>query len=616
MTPPKAQKQRGLGRGLDALLAANNTPETQRQETLAVGALQPGKYQPRTRMDPGSLEELAASIKAQGLIQPISVRPVSSGRYEIIAGERRWRAAQIAGLAEVPVLIRDIPDDAALAMSLIENIQREDLNPLEEAAGIQRLIDEFQMPHQEAADAVGRSRSAASNLLRLLQLAKPAQDMLMAGDIEMGHARALLPLSKSEQCRVAAEFAGKDGLIGQFHPAIANNAVHVGAVGTVRRNASGGGVRVEQVAPLLQITHGVPDGRRRNPQRETLGNGARTRGLGRFDVGEDHRIEHRALAVCQQVQTGSKSHNDTKLATFARGGQARHERIEPEPPGRGGLKAVLALDQPALPYGEPDGAGIETRQIRPDPLDGPEAQIDAFEQGGIPSGCFAPFDRVPPRPHGPAPRGERPDIPASRRTVEAVRAGAEPRVRRAGPIRGVVLGPRSGARIVAHLVLLETGTQKRRPGGQEFRFVIDIPGRGDRPLAYPPAERRPVLHGQTIGGHMIRFERQQLIQVSTQVAIERGRHAEDQVHRHIREARGPQHGHGPRRRLGTVRPVHPCEDPRIEGLDAERHAIDAHRNPGRRRHGADILRLGLAGDFGISGTPECRDDLSQRVRGK
>ena len=206
MNPPK---QKGLGRGLDALLAANNSAESQRQEMLAVGALQPGKYQPRTRMDPGSLEELAASIKAQGLIQPISVRPVSTGRYEIIAGERRWRAAQIAGLTEVPVLIRDIPDDAALAMSLIENIQREDLNPLEEAAGIQRLIDEFTMTHQQAADAVGRSRSAASNLLRLLQLAKPAQDMLMAGDIEMGHARALLPLSKSEQGRIAAMVADK-----------------------------------------------------------------------------------------------------------------------------------------------------------------------------------------------------------------------------------------------------------------------------------------------------------------------------------------------------------------------------------------------------------------------
>lgn len=201
MTPPK---MKGLGRGLDALLAANNAPEKEQQQgTLPVGMLQPGKYQPRTRMDPGSLEELAASIKAQGLIQPISVRPVAKDRYEIIAGERRWRAAQIAGLGEVPVLIRDIPDEAVLAISLIENIQREDLNPLEEAAGIQRLIDEFGMTHQEAADAVGRSRSAASNLLRLMQLAKPAQDMLMAGDIEMGHARALLPLPKAEQGRVA-----------------------------------------------------------------------------------------------------------------------------------------------------------------------------------------------------------------------------------------------------------------------------------------------------------------------------------------------------------------------------------------------------------------------------
>ncbi|MDP2170915.1 MAG: ParB/RepB/Spo0J family partition protein [Rhodocyclaceae bacterium] len=204
------QRKKGLGRGLEALLSGNDgATEGQRQATLPIGDLQPGKYQPRTRMDPGSLEDLASSIKAQGLIQPISVRPVSSGRYEIIAGERRWRASQIAGLVEVAVLIRDIPDDAALAMSLIENIQREDLNPLEEAAGLQRLIDEFSMTHQEAADAVGRSRSAASNLLRLLQLAKPAQDLLMAGDIEMGHARALLAMTKSEQGRLAAEIADK-----------------------------------------------------------------------------------------------------------------------------------------------------------------------------------------------------------------------------------------------------------------------------------------------------------------------------------------------------------------------------------------------------------------------
>ena len=218
MNPPK---MKGLGRGLDALLAANNTPETSRQDTLPVGVLQPGKYQPRTRMDPGSLEELAASIKAQGLIQPISVRPVGANRYEIIAGERRWRAAQIAGLGEVLVLIRDIPDDAVLAMSLIENIQREDLNPLEEAAGLQRLIDEFSMTHQQAADAVGRSRSAATNLLRLLQLAKPAQDMLMAGDIEMGHARALLPLAKGEQGRLASMVVEKGWSVRETERAVA-----------------------------------------------------------------------------------------------------------------------------------------------------------------------------------------------------------------------------------------------------------------------------------------------------------------------------------------------------------------------------------------------------------
>ncbi|MBI4996472.1 MAG: ParB/RepB/Spo0J family partition protein [Rhodocyclales bacterium] len=218
MNPPKLK---GLGRGLDALLAANSTPETSRQDALPVGVLQPGKYQPRTRMDPGSLEELAASIKAQGLIQPISVRPVAANRYEIIAGERRWRAAQIAGLNEVPVLIRDIPDEAVLAMSLNENIQRQDLNPLEEAAGLQRLIDEFDMTHQQAADAVGRSRSAATNLLRLLQLAKPAQDMLMAGDIEMGHARALLPLAKGEQGRLASIVVEKGWSVRETERAVA-----------------------------------------------------------------------------------------------------------------------------------------------------------------------------------------------------------------------------------------------------------------------------------------------------------------------------------------------------------------------------------------------------------
>ncbi len=206
MAPPKLK---GLGRGLDALLAGDNDSATHRQETLAIDQLQPGKYQPRTRMDAESLNDLAASIKVQGIMQPILVRPLPDAGYEIIAGERRWRAARIAGMTEVPTLVREIPDEAALAMSLIENIQREDLNPLEEAAGLQRLIDEFGMTHQQAADAVGRSRPAASNLLRLLQLAPPVQEMLMGGQIDMGHARALLPLAKGEQTALATRIAAK-----------------------------------------------------------------------------------------------------------------------------------------------------------------------------------------------------------------------------------------------------------------------------------------------------------------------------------------------------------------------------------------------------------------------
>lgn len=216
-----AKKQtRGLGRGLDALLGGSKpvadkpapgpssvtAPESPRK--LPVTDLQPGKYQPRTRMDEASLNELAASIAAQGLVQPISVRPLGAGAkppYEIIAGERRWRASQIAGLKDVPVHVHHISDEAALAMALIENIQREDLNPLEEAQGLRRLIDEFQLTHQEAADAVGRSRSAATNLLRLLELASPVQDLLMQGRLDMGHARALLVLAGSDQIAVAQQ---------------------------------------------------------------------------------------------------------------------------------------------------------------------------------------------------------------------------------------------------------------------------------------------------------------------------------------------------------------------------------------------------------------------------
>ncbi len=200
-------KMKGLGRGIDALLAGSDAKADDELRNLPVDRLKPGKYQPRTHMDQASLAELAASIKAQGVMQPILVRAIDSTpgaeRYEIVAGERRWRAAQQAGLSEVPVLVRRIPDEQALEMALIENIQRENLNPLEEAQGLQRLIDEFGLTHQQAADAVGRSRPAASNLLRLLQLSIPVQELLMTGKLDMGHARALLPLSGAQQVAVA-----------------------------------------------------------------------------------------------------------------------------------------------------------------------------------------------------------------------------------------------------------------------------------------------------------------------------------------------------------------------------------------------------------------------------
>lgn len=217
------KKPKGLGRGLEALLGGGDSAEEAGAlMTLELDALVPGKYQPRTRMDAGSLEELAASIRVQGVMQPILVRPIDGGRYEIIAGERRWRASRIAELAEVPVLVREIPDEAALAMSLIENIQRENLNPLEEAQGIQRLIDEFSMTHQEAADAVGRSRPATSNLLRLLSLPDPVRELLMAGDIEMGHARALLSLSSVQQILLANQVVARRLSVRETERAVAS----------------------------------------------------------------------------------------------------------------------------------------------------------------------------------------------------------------------------------------------------------------------------------------------------------------------------------------------------------------------------------------------------------
>ncbi len=232
------KKPKGLGLGLEALLgprvqegsagAADGEPHT-----LALDQLQAGRYQPRVRMDEGALYELAESIKAQGVMQPVLVRPIASAadgprRFEIIAGERRFRAAHLAGLDRVPVLVRDVPDEAAAAMALIENIQREDLNPLEEARGLKRLTDEFGMTHEAAAQAVGRSRSAASNLLRLLNLSDQVQQLLLAGDIEMGHARALLPLDGAQQIIDAGEIVARKLSVREAEKLVARRIAQVG----------------------------------------------------------------------------------------------------------------------------------------------------------------------------------------------------------------------------------------------------------------------------------------------------------------------------------------------------------------------------------------------------
>lgn len=229
-----AKVQKGLGRGLDALLSGGKSEKDDVMKDLLVGQLKPGKYQPRSHMDEASLNDLAASIKAQGIMQPILVRQLPGDSYEIIAGERRWRAAQLAGLNHVPVLVRSVPDSAALAMALIENIQRENLNPLEEAVGIQRLIDEFQMTHQSAADAVGRSRSAASNLLRLLKLPQPVQAMLIENKLDMGHARALLPLEQGQQVLLANKIV-IEGLSVREAEKLAQKKIHEPETGKVAR---------------------------------------------------------------------------------------------------------------------------------------------------------------------------------------------------------------------------------------------------------------------------------------------------------------------------------------------------------------------------------------------
>jgi ParB family transcriptional regulator, chromosome partitioning protein len=255
-------KLKGLGRGLDALLDADGEGAriAEHQAMLRVEQLQRGRYQPRTRMDDAALQELAASIGKQGVMQPILVRPIDGGRYEIIAGERRWRAAKIAGLAEVPVLVREVPDSAALAMALIENIQREDLNPLEEANGVQRLIGEFKLTHQEAAEAIGRSRAATSNLLRLLNLQKPVQAMVSDGRLEMGHARALLALEGRQQESVASRVAAR-GLSVRQTEDLVNAILHPAAKAKRTFNADRDIARLEEelseeIGTTIQIRPG------------------------------------------------------------------------------------------------------------------------------------------------------------------------------------------------------------------------------------------------------------------------------------------------------------------------------------------------------------------------
>jgi ParB family chromosome partitioning protein len=249
------KKLKGLGRGLDALLGGDmqEAPATPAgaPSTLKVQQVQAGKYQPRTRMDDGSLAELAASIKSQGIMQPVLVRPLAGANgvgYEIIAGERRFRAAQLAGLDEIPVLVREVDDQNAAAMALIENIQREDLNPLEEAQGIARLIAEFDFTHEQAANAVGRSRSAVSNLLRLVNLAQPVQTMLMAGDIDMGHARALLAVDAASQIALANQVIAKRLSVRETEKLVARalEEAEAPAAGARQKEKSGDIVRLEE----------------------------------------------------------------------------------------------------------------------------------------------------------------------------------------------------------------------------------------------------------------------------------------------------------------------------------------------------------------------------------
>ncbi|MFV0456856.1 MAG: ParB/RepB/Spo0J family partition protein [Pseudomonas sp.] len=264
-----ATKKRGLGRGLDALLGGANVSAMQEQavqadarelQHLPLDLIQRGKYQPRRDIDPVTLEELAQSIKAQGVMQPIVVRPVGSGRYEIIAGERRWRASQQAGLEKIPAMVRDIPDEAAIAMALIENIQREDLNPIEEAMALQRLQQEFQLTQQQVADAVGKSRVTVSNLLRLIALPDEIKTLLSHGDLEMGHARALLGLPPEQQVEGARHVVARGMTVRQTE-ALVRQWLNDKQVGKVEPKGDPDIQRLEQrlaerLGSPVQIRHG------------------------------------------------------------------------------------------------------------------------------------------------------------------------------------------------------------------------------------------------------------------------------------------------------------------------------------------------------------------------
>ena len=255
-----AIKKKGLGRGLEALLGDKATAQAQVEiNRLPLTALQAGKYQPRQKMDAGPLQELAESIREQGVMQPLLVRLVGAGKYEIIAGERRFRAATLAGLKEVPVLVSGADDQAAAAMALVENMQRQDLNPLEESQGLARLIEEFGFTHEQAAKAVGKSRSAISNLLRLIQLAKPVQAMLLAGEIDMGHARALLPLPGASQVALAQRIAAQGLSVREAERMAAALALAGGQIGDKKAKSKEGAHSPSRDPDMRRLSQEIAD---------------------------------------------------------------------------------------------------------------------------------------------------------------------------------------------------------------------------------------------------------------------------------------------------------------------------------------------------------------------